>query len=168
MSGEIMQESQLDILPRTAIDEAGAVRGRSRHLHEDAGKRADALERRRKLAAALGQAKNLKCQVVVAKPIRPWRDAAFISGLMAPRVPFVVADLHSAPPAIGRVCMVGFGRWRVRAGTLVHAERRPQRCESRGSDCPPYRRRGSSRAVAAQGTAHEVAERNHSTPHRSA
>jgi DNA invertase Pin-like site-specific DNA recombinase len=59
----------------------------------ETGKGADALDRRPQLDAALKQAKKLKCPVVVAKLDRLSRDVAFISGLMAQRVPFVVAEL---------------------------------------------------------------------------
>jgi len=59
----------------------------------ETGKGADALERRPQLGAALARARQLKCAVVVAKLDRLSRDVAFISGLMARGVPFVVADL---------------------------------------------------------------------------
>jgi Resolvase, N terminal domain len=45
------------------------------------------------LVAALAAARRRKCAVVVAKLDRLSRDVAFISGLMAKRVPFVVAEL---------------------------------------------------------------------------
>ena len=54
---------------------------------------ADALERRPQLKAALKAAKKAKCEVAVAKLDRLSRDVAFISGLMAQRVPFIVAEL---------------------------------------------------------------------------
>lgn len=57
------------------------------------GKGDDALERRPQLSRALARAKKLKCAVVVAKLDRLSRDVAFIAGLMAQRVPFVVAEL---------------------------------------------------------------------------
>ncbi|TXM94676.1 recombinase family protein [Methylobacterium sp. WL116] len=57
------------------------------------GKGEDALERRPQLANALARAKKLKCPVVVAKLDRLSRDVAFIAGLMAQRVPFIVAEL---------------------------------------------------------------------------
>lgn len=57
------------------------------------GKGEDALERRPQLAKALARAKKLKCPVVVAKLDRLSRDVAFIAGLMAQRVPFIVAEL---------------------------------------------------------------------------
>ena len=59
----------------------------------ETGKGADALDRRPQLVAALARAKKAKCSVVVAKLCRLSRDVAFISGLMAQRVPFIVAEL---------------------------------------------------------------------------
>lgn len=59
----------------------------------ETGKGSDALERRPQLAAALAAARKAKCAVVVAKLDRLSRDVAFIAGLMAQRVPFVVAEL---------------------------------------------------------------------------
>jgi DNA invertase Pin-like site-specific DNA recombinase len=47
------------------------------------------------LAAALNEAHRQRCPVVVAKLDRLSRDVHFISGLMAHRVPFVVAELGS-------------------------------------------------------------------------
>src|SRR5271167_4330007 len=49
--------------------------------------------RRRQLAAALKSAKKSKCAVVVSKLDRLSRDVAFISSLMAERVPFIVSEL---------------------------------------------------------------------------
>lgn len=59
----------------------------------ETGKGADALDRRPVLAATLALAKKLRASVVVAKLDRLSRDVHFISGLMAQRVPFVVAEL---------------------------------------------------------------------------
>src|SRR5450631_4226453 len=59
----------------------------------ESGKGADALDRRPQLAAALAAAKASKCSVVVAKLDRLSRDVAFVAGLMAQRVPFMVAEL---------------------------------------------------------------------------
>ena len=53
----------------------------------------DALELRPQLRVALDKARKLKCPIVVAKLDRLSRDVAFIAGLMAQRVPFVVAEL---------------------------------------------------------------------------
>ncbi len=43
--------------------------------------------------AALAAARKLKCHVAVAKLDRLSRDVHFISGLMAHKVPFLVAEL---------------------------------------------------------------------------
>jgi DNA invertase Pin-like site-specific DNA recombinase len=59
----------------------------------ETGKGADALDRRPQLSAALGEARKLKCAVLVAKLDRLSRDVHFISGLMAHRVAFLVAEL---------------------------------------------------------------------------
>jgi DNA invertase Pin-like site-specific DNA recombinase len=59
----------------------------------ETGKGSDALDRRPQLKAALAAAKKVKCPVAVAKLDRLSRDVHFISGLMAHRVPFVVAEL---------------------------------------------------------------------------
>jgi DNA invertase Pin-like site-specific DNA recombinase len=57
------------------------------------GKGADALDRRPQLAAALSAARAAKCSVPVSKLDRLSRDVAFVSGLMAQRVSFIVAEL---------------------------------------------------------------------------
>jgi DNA invertase Pin-like site-specific DNA recombinase len=59
----------------------------------ETGKGSDALERRPQLAAALSEARRQRCSVAVAKLDRLSRDVHFISGLMAHKVPFVVAEL---------------------------------------------------------------------------
>ncbi|HWA20052.1 MAG TPA: recombinase family protein [Devosia sp.] len=59
----------------------------------ETGKGADAIDRRPQLAAALAVGRQKKCPVIVAKLDRLSRDMAFISGLMAQRVPFIVAEL---------------------------------------------------------------------------
>ena len=51
------------------------------------------VEDRPSLRQALALAKKLKCPVIVSKPCRLSREVAFISGLMAQRVPFIVAAL---------------------------------------------------------------------------
>lgn len=51
------------------------------------------LEDRTGLKQALTKAKKLRCPVIVSKLDRLSRDVAFISGLMARGVPFVVAEL---------------------------------------------------------------------------
>jgi DNA invertase Pin-like site-specific DNA recombinase len=59
----------------------------------ETGKGSDALDRRPQLAAALAEARKRKCPVGVAKLDRLSRDVHFISGLMAHKVPFLVAEL---------------------------------------------------------------------------
>lgn len=51
------------------------------------------IEDRPGLREALALAKKLKCPIVVSKLCRLSREVAFISGLMAQRVPFIVAAL---------------------------------------------------------------------------
>jgi DNA invertase Pin-like site-specific DNA recombinase len=59
----------------------------------ETGRGSDALDRRPQLAAALTEAWRQRCAVAVAKLDRLSRNAHFISGLMAQRVPFVVVEL---------------------------------------------------------------------------
>lgn len=59
----------------------------------ETGKGSDALEQRPQLRAALQLAREHKCAVAVAKLDRLSRDVHFISGLMAHKVPFLVAEL---------------------------------------------------------------------------
>ena len=59
----------------------------------ETGKGSDALDRRPQLSAALARARSVRCPVAVAKLDRLSRDVHFISGLMAHRVAFVVAEL---------------------------------------------------------------------------
>ncbi len=73
--------------------EAGGFALTAEFVEAESGKGADALDRRPQLAAALSAARSRKCAVIVAKLDRLSRDVAFISGLMAQRVPFVVAEL---------------------------------------------------------------------------
>jgi DNA invertase Pin-like site-specific DNA recombinase len=59
----------------------------------ETGKGSDALDRRPQLRAALAAARKLRCHVAAAKLDRLSRDVHFISGLMAHKVPFLVAEL---------------------------------------------------------------------------
>lgn len=59
----------------------------------ETGKGSDALERRPVLREALATARKARAAVCVAKLDRLSRDVSFISGLMAQRVPFIVAEL---------------------------------------------------------------------------
>ena len=62
-------------------------------VEAETGKGADALDRRPQLAAALAAARTVKGCVLVSKLDRLSRDVAFVAGLMAQRVPFIVAEL---------------------------------------------------------------------------
>ena len=64
----------------------------------ETAKGADALERRAQLKSALRQASAYKSSIVVAKLDRLSRDVAFISGLMAQGVPFIVTEMPNADP----------------------------------------------------------------------
>src|SRR3954453_17259728 len=81
---------------RTTIERFAAVESltiMAEYVEAETGKGSDALDRRPRLAAALAAAKAAKCSVVVAKLDRLSRDVAFMAGLMAQRVPFIVAEL---------------------------------------------------------------------------
>ena len=89
------------------------------YVEAETGKGTDALDRRPQLAAALAAAKSAKCSVVVSKLDRLSRDVAFVSGLMAQRVPFVVAELgRDADPFMLHLyaCCTSTRRWRRRSG----------------------------------------------------
>jgi DNA invertase Pin-like site-specific DNA recombinase len=81
---------------REAIARFASAEGReviAEFIEVETGKGTDALDRRPKLAEALAKARKTKAPVLVAKLCRLSRDVAFISGLMAQRVPFIVAEL---------------------------------------------------------------------------
>lgn len=63
------------------------------YIEVETGKGSDALDRRPQLAAALADARRRRCEVIVSKLDRLSRDVAFVSALMAQRVPFIVAEL---------------------------------------------------------------------------
>ena len=84
-------EAQREAVARFAQAEGLVVA--SEHVEVETGKGADALDLRPQLRLALDRARKLKCPIVVAKLDRLSRDVAFIAGLMAQRVPFVVAEL---------------------------------------------------------------------------
>ena len=73
--------------------EAEGLEVLSEYEEAETGKGADALDRRPQLAAGLAAARLAKCPVVVSKLDRLSRDVAFVAGLMAQRVPFIVAEL---------------------------------------------------------------------------
>ena len=84
-------EAQREALARFVVaEEFEIVR---EFIEIETGKGADALDRRPQLAAALAEARRRRCPIAVAKLDHLSRDVHFISGLMAERVPFVVAEL---------------------------------------------------------------------------
>jgi DNA invertase Pin-like site-specific DNA recombinase len=84
-------EAQRTAVVRFAEAEGFAIA--AEFVEAETGKGADALDRRPQLAAALAAGRARKCPVLVAKLDRLSRDVAFIAGLMAQRVPFIVAEL---------------------------------------------------------------------------
>ncbi len=84
-------EAQQEVLNRFA--EAEGFEITKVFIEVETGKGSDALDRRPQLAAALTEARKKRCPVAVAKLDRLSRDVHFISGLMAHRVPFLVAEL---------------------------------------------------------------------------
>jgi DNA invertase Pin-like site-specific DNA recombinase len=84
-------EAQREALRHFAVAEGYEVA--REFLEIETGKGSDALDRRPQLKAALAAARKLRCHVAVAKLDRLSRDVHFISGLMAHKVPFLVAEL---------------------------------------------------------------------------
>jgi DNA invertase Pin-like site-specific DNA recombinase len=84
-------EAQRDVVARFAVAEGFELV--AEFVEIETGKGADALDRRPELATALATGRRLKCPVIVAKLDRLSRDVAFVAGLMAQRVPFIVAEL---------------------------------------------------------------------------
>jgi DNA invertase Pin-like site-specific DNA recombinase len=84
-------DAQRAAIERFAVNESLQII--AEYIEAETGKGSDALDRRPRLAAALAAAKAAKCSVVVAKLDRLSRDVAFVAGLMAQRVPFIVAEL---------------------------------------------------------------------------
>ena len=88
-------EAQRDAIQRFAAAEGLELL--AEFVEIETGKGSDALDRRPQLAASLSAARRADCPVIVSKLDRLSRDVAFIAGLMAQRVPFMVADLGSNP-----------------------------------------------------------------------
>jgi DNA invertase Pin-like site-specific DNA recombinase len=84
-------EAQKTAITRFAEAEGYAVA--DTFIEIETGKGHDALDRRPQLAAALAKARRAKGPILVAKLDRLSRDVHFISGLMAQRVSFIVAEL---------------------------------------------------------------------------
>jgi DNA invertase Pin-like site-specific DNA recombinase len=86
-------EAQRQALQHFAQAEEIEVLGE--YVEIETGKGTDALERRPQLKTALSSARKHRCHIAVAKLDRLSRDVHFISGLMAHKVPFWVAELGS-------------------------------------------------------------------------
>ena len=84
-------EAQREAVARFAAAEDFDLVGE--FVEVETGKGSEALDRRPQLTAALARGRQKKCPVIVAKLDQLSRDVAFISGLMAQRVPFIVAEL---------------------------------------------------------------------------
>ena len=84
-------EAQKEAVARFASQEGFELT--AAFVEAESGKGSDALDRRPQLASALAAARAKRCPIIVAKLDRLSRDVAFISGLMAQRVPFIVAEL---------------------------------------------------------------------------
>jgi len=84
-------EAQQEAIERFA--EAEGFEIAETFLEVETGKGSDALDRRPQLRAALDKARLMRSPVIIAKLDRLSRDVAFISTLMAQRVPFIVASL---------------------------------------------------------------------------
>jgi DNA invertase Pin-like site-specific DNA recombinase len=97
VSTQQQQRSGLGIeAQRAAIERFAAAESlliTAEYSEFETGKGTDALDKRPQLAAALAAARTAKCSIVVSKLDRLSRDVAFVSGLMAQRVPFIVAEL---------------------------------------------------------------------------
>ena len=92
-TAEVRPRNRCPARSRSRFAEAEGFALTAEFVEAESGKGADALDRRPQLAAALSAARSRKCAVIVAKLDRLSRDVAFISGLMAQRVPFIVAEL---------------------------------------------------------------------------
>jgi DNA invertase Pin-like site-specific DNA recombinase len=79
--------------PSSGSPKADNIKIISEYVEAETGKGADALDRRPQLAGALAAAKAAKCCVLVSKLDRLPRDVALVAGLMAQRVPLIVAEL---------------------------------------------------------------------------
>src|SRR3954451_19285851 len=103
--------AQRATMERVAANESLTIQ--AEYVEAESGKGSDVLDRRPQLAAALAAAKAAKaakCSVVVAKLDRLSRDVAFVAGLMAQRVPFIVARLGSGCRSIHVAPLCGAGR----------------------------------------------------------
>jgi DNA invertase Pin-like site-specific DNA recombinase len=85
-------EAQREVIAPFCATEAMTIA--SENVEVETGRGADALDRRPQLRAALTAARKAKAPMMVAKLDRFSRDVAFISGMMAEHVPFIVTELR--------------------------------------------------------------------------
>src|SRR6516164_6300095 len=133
-------DAQREAVSRFAAHEGFQI---ARELVEvETGKGADALDRRPQLAAALEEARRRKYPIVAAKLDRLSRDVHFISGLMAERVQFIVAELGAdVDPFILHLF-----------AALAEKERAMIATRTRGSSARQGSRREAGRAKTRAGT----------------
>jgi len=84
-------DAQREAVTRFAQAEGFEIVGE--YVEVETGKGHDVLDKRPQLKAALDEARQIKAPVIVAKLDRLSRDVHFISGLMARKVAFIVAEL---------------------------------------------------------------------------
>lgn len=84
-------DAQREAIERFAVAEGFDVTAWFTEI--ETGKGSDALDRRPELGKALAAARKLRSPVLVSKLDRLSRDVAFVAGLMAQRVPFIVTEL---------------------------------------------------------------------------
>lgn len=96
MSTKAQQASGLGLTAQTESLREFAARNSTTiiawYTETETGVGVDALSRRPQLAAAISHARKLQAWVAVARLDRLSRDVAFVAGLMAQKVPFVVAE----------------------------------------------------------------------------
>src|SRR4051794_19967806 len=156
------QEAQQAAIQRFCAAEGFAIV--AERVEVETGKGADALDRRPELAVALAEAKRRKCPVLVAKPDRLSRDVAFIAGLMAQHVPFIVAELGpDADPFMLHIyaALAEKERRLISARTkaaLQAAKARGKRLGRNGAErlAPAYKTEAAARAAALAPVIEEV------------
>ena len=111
-------------------------------------------------AAALAAAKAANCPVIVAKLDRLSRDVAFIAGLMAQRVPFIVAELGAERRPVHAAHLRGARR----AGAPHDLEHAPRRRSRRPVNAAPSWEPNQPRHAAGRAVAFAAALRTVVTP----
>jgi Resolvase, N terminal domain len=165
---------------RAAIERFAAENGFTlvaEHVEVQSGKGADALDHRPQLAPALQAAKRLGkgTPIIVAKLDRLSRDVAFIAGLMAQKVPFIVAELggdadpfmlhrYAALAEKERGLIAARTRAALRAITAVNARYDAERRRSRPSPPPTATCSRPSWSRSRPGLARALTQRGVPTP----